>query len=411
MLLPSRRADEHGQILVFFVLALVAIIAFAGLLIDGSAVLAQQRIAQNGADSAANAGGLVIADGLDKKTVHTNHDVFVAIDGMATANGLEDWTGEYTNNVGAGMGIAIVDNSVPTPTGASGVKVNGNREVGTTFSRVVGINSLLASATATVLAGPTSTECVVDEDGCTLLPITFPVQVSECDGHGNLVPGNWIGAPPPDPDHVGDAYWPIVAMESLPSPSNPTGDLSKLAILPLCRGSGISTGAFGWLDLDPNLHNLADEINGPLTSPVTIPDWFQTQSGDPSSVQAELEQYIHVPVLIPLHNQACQVDPGDTDVCPDGKKGVDPDPHGNNTYYYVHTVAVFYLHQVFVQTTGPGKDVDACASAPGSPTVPVTNGAGFLGCLKGWFVKYVISGSINPGGDVESGAIGIQLIH
>jgi hypothetical protein len=44
--------------------------------------------------------------------------------------------------------------------------------------------------------------------------------------------------------------------------------------------------------------------------------------------------------------------------------------------------------------------------------VPVTNGTGFLGCLKGWFVNYVTSGPIVPGGDIIPGStpIGIQLI-
>ena len=62
--------------------------------------------------------------------------------------------------------------------------------------------------------------------------------------------------------------------------------------------------------------------------------------------------YRHQPVLIPLHNQACRVDPGNTDVCPAGEGGVG-DPHGNNTWYYVHTLAVFYIDEVLVQ----GNDV------------------------------------------------------
>ena len=60
-----------------------------------------------------------------------------------------------------------------------------------------------------------------------------------------------------------------------------------------------------------------------------------------------------------------------------------------------------------------GNDVNNCASAPGGPPVPVTNGVGFLGCLKGWFVNYVTaSGTVIPGGQIVRGqtAIGIQLI-
>jgi hypothetical protein len=196
-----------------------------------------------------------------------------------------------------------------------------------------------------------------------------------------------------------------VGAEDLPSSTNPTGNTDTMAILPLCRGSGESTGTFGWLDLVPGM-NLAEEIEGPLNIVVDLPDWFQTQPGNPNNVEGEILEYWHEPVLIPLHNQACREDPGDTDVCPPGQVGVDP--AGNNTWYFVHTLAVFYIEQVLVQ----GSDIDACASAPGSPLVPVTSGAGFLGCLKGWFVNYITAGPIIPGEDIIPGVtpIGIQLI-
>jgi len=60
-----------------------------------------------------------------------------------------------------------------------------------------------------------------------------------------------------------------------------------------------------------------------------------------------------------------------------------------------------------------GSNTSQCAQPPGSPLVPVTNGAGFLGCLKGWFVNYVTAGPIIPGGVIIPGQtpIGIQLIR
>ena len=398
MLRHRRPGRERGQLIVLFALALVALIAMAGLLIDGSAVLAQQRIAQNAADSAATAGGLVVADALDPDTARTNHEVYVAVRHMADVNGLINWTAEYTNPTGVRTGVVVPDNGAEVPGEYRGVYVSGQRMVDTTFSRVIGINEIPVAAAATVLAGPTSTECAVDEDGCALLPLTFPIRPSRCDGKGNLLPGYWVGAPPPG--HEGEDYWPIVGMSALPSATNPSGDLGSMAILPLCKEEGGSSGTFGWLDLDPTL-NLAGEINGPITTTVSIPDWFQAQTGNPNSVEAELLQYVHQPVLIPLYNQACKEDPGDSTMCDD------PGVAGNNTWYYVHTVGVFYIDKVFVQS----NNVDACTSAPGKPLVPVDKGAGFLGCLKGWFVKYVFSGPINPSGDIESGAIGIQLIH
>ncbi len=390
--------------IVIAAVAMIALIGMVGLIIDGGALFAQQRLAQNGADAASTAGTLVIAENLGSVTdIRTQHDVYVAVTAMAAKNGLAGATAVYTDDVGQPIGVPVTDTTDAIPDLARGVRAGGQRTVSTTFSGVLGFNNLTASAEATVVAGKASGQCVLDEDGCTLLPLTFPVQVSECDSHGNLIPGNWIGAPPPGPD-AGDPYWPLVGQESLPSTSNPTGDTSKMAILPLCKSSSGGSGAFGWLDLDPNIPNLAGEINGPLTTAVNIPDWFQTQPGNPNSVDDEISQYIGSTILIPLNNGACRVNPAPSAICPDPGS----DPVGNNTWYYVHTLANFYLQQVNVQ----GSNTSACASAPGSPTVPVTTGGGFLGCIKGWFVNYVTSGPVEPGGDISRGhtSIAIQLI-
>jgi hypothetical protein len=395
---PGRR--PAGQTIVIFAIALVAVIGMVGLLIDGGAAFAQQRVAQNGADGTATAGALVIAERLGG-AVRTQHDVWIAVATVSTANQLTLTGADYTDDFGVPIGIAVTDSATPIPDSARGVLAHGSRSLETTFSRVLGIGNVTASAEATVVAGALSGECVAEEDGCTLLPITFPVKTFECDGSGNLLTGTWVGAPPPG--HGGESYWPIVGAESLPSSADPDGDPTNEAILPLCKGSGLSTGAFGWLDLIPGM-NLADEITGPLDTVVDLPDWFQTQTGDPNSVDGELSAYIGKTVLIPLHNQACREDPGATDVCTN--PGVDP--VGNNTWYYVHTLANFYVQEVLVQ----GSNVDDCASAPGTPLVPVTSGSGFLGCLKGWFVNYVTAGPIIPGGTVIPGQtpIGIQLI-
>jgi len=398
---PSPRGAS-GQILVVFTLALVAAVAMTGLLLDGGAIFAQQRVTQNGADGAATAGGLVIAEHLGPAT-RTGDQVYAAIDAVAVATGLENWTGEYTDDFGDPIGQPVVSTGA-IPSGAEGVLVSGDRAVGTTFSRVLGINELKAGADATVVAGNLSGECVAEEDGCTLLPLTFPVKVPQCDGSGTLIPGGtWIGAPPPSEGGAG--YWPIVGAEDLPGGDFVDGNPDTMAILPLCKGSGESTGAYGFIDLLGGM-NLQQEIEGPINATIDIPDWFQVQTGTPNSVEDEIELWLHTPVLIPLHNQACQEDPGDTAIC--SNPGVDP--NGNNTWYYVHTLGVFYIHQVFVQ----GSNVDECANPPGNPTVEFTTGGGFYGCLKGWFVNYVESGPIVPGGGEgadRQGAIGIQLIR
>jgi hypothetical protein len=201
----------------------------------------------------------------------------------------------------------------------------------------------------------------------------------------------------------------------LPDPPAYAGNLDELAILSLCKQSGTAAGAFGWLDLSPDIPNLAGEIEGPLDLEIYLPDWFQTQPGNPNSVEDELLAYVHEPVLIPLYDGVCRVEPVDTDpsdpdndgVCPPGENSVDP--VGNNTWYHVPTMAVFYLDRVHVQ----GSDVDECTTLPGKPLQDVTTGGGFLGCLKGWFAHYVIGGPIIPGETPVRGidTIGIQLIR
>ena len=390
--------------LVIAALALVAVVGMVGLVLDGGALFAQQRVAQNGADGAATAGTVVIAEYMGGASGRDNLAVYNAVSASALANGLAGWTAEYTDDFGAPIGINVTNTAGPIPTGAEGVRATGSRTVSTTFSRIFGFDQIPATAEATVVAGPLSGECVADDDGCVLLPVTFPVQVSQCDSSGNLIQGPWIGAPPPGAD-PGDEYWPIVGAESLPGGTFANGDTSKMAILPLCKSASGGSGAFGWLDLAPGM-NLGQEITGPLNITVNLPDWFQTQPGNPNSVDGELSAYIRKTVMLPLNNGACREDPGATAICPGASTGTDP--HGNNTWYYIHTLAVFYLEQVHVQ----GSNVDECANPPGGPVVPVTNGGGFLGCLKGWFVNYVTAGPIIPGQNTAPGttAIGIQLI-
>jgi Flp pilus assembly protein TadG len=408
----SRRRGAEGQILVIAAGAMVAIVIMVGLVIDGGALYAQQRLAQNGADAISTAATLVIAENLGSATeIRDQHDVWFAADQIAAKDGLAGWTGVYTDDSGVPLDppVNVTDAPVGTliPAAARGVRAGGSRVVQTTFSRVVGFDQLTATAEATVVAGKASGECVVDEaSGCTLLPVSFPIQIYECDASGTLIPGNWIGAPPPGPNAL-DPYWPRVGLESLPTPTDLDGDASKMAVLPLCKRSSEGSGAYGWLDLDPNIPNLGGEITGPLTQTVDIPDWFQTQPGNPNSVEAQLLNYVGTTVLIPLNNGACRVDPGTGNACPDDQVGADP--VGNNTWYYVHTLANFYLYEVDVK----GSNVDKCKNPPGTPPVLDTGTtSGFVGCLKGWFVNFVTSGPVVPDQPIVRGqtSIAIQLI-
>jgi hypothetical protein len=76
------------------------------------------------------------------------------------------------------------------------------------------------------------------------------------------------------------------------------------------------------------------------------------------------------------------------DNCPLASVG--KDPTGNNTWYYVHTLAVFYIEEVLVQ----GSNVDECAGPPGGPPVPVTNGGGNAFQRNRVLIKRLYSGGL-----------------
>ncbi len=387
--------------LVIAALALVAVVGMVGLVLDGGALFAQQRVAQNGADGAATAGTVVIAEYMGGASGRDNLAVYNAVSASALANGLAGWTAEYTDDFGAPIGINVTNTAGPIPTGAEGVRATGSRTVSTTFSRIFGFDQIPATAEATVVAGPLSGECVADDDGCVLLPVTFPVQVSQCDSSGNLIQGPWIGAPPPGAD-PGDEYWPIVGAESLPGGTFANGDTSKMAILPLCKSASGGSGAFGWLDLAPGM-NLGQEITGPLNITVNLPDWFQTQPGNPNSVDGELSAYIRKTVMLPLNNGACREDPGRR-ICPDSRGPT-------RTATTPGTTSIRSRSSTSSRSTCQGSNVDECANPPGGYG-RARHQRWRIRCLKGWFVNYVTAGPIIPGQNTAPGttAIGIQLI-
>jgi len=58
---PHGERHQAGQVLVLLALGIVAMLAMVGLIVDGGNAFAQQRNTQNGADSAADAGALALA--------------------------------------------------------------------------------------------------------------------------------------------------------------------------------------------------------------------------------------------------------------------------------------------------------------------------------------------------------------
>jgi len=129
------REREQGQILVVFALALVAILATVGLVLDGGSAFHQRREEQNAADLAALAGA---NDYLLNSNVTTATATAKAV---AAQNGFTD-----------GVDGTTVTVTITTTNGAR-VKVDVAAAHLNTFSRVVGMNSWQVSTTATALTG------------------------------------------------------------------------------------------------------------------------------------------------------------------------------------------------------------------------------------------------------------------
>lgn len=125
----SRHKSEQGQLLVLFALALVALIAMVGLIIDGGDTALQRRDMQNVADAAAMAAGYAYVN---------DQDEVAAGQAVAAANG-------YVHGQG---GTTVTVTSL-----ADSIRVDVARPHRNYFSGVVGFASWMVSTTASVVAG------------------------------------------------------------------------------------------------------------------------------------------------------------------------------------------------------------------------------------------------------------------
>ena len=376
--------------MVIAALAMVALLGMTGLIIDGGAVFAQQRIAQNGADGAANAGAIVLAQWVTDQTGPIQDaEVNAAVLDIAGRNDLAGVSATYTDNVGDVIPGATVGAGM-IPTTARGVRVGGDRATGATFSRLLGIDSLTASAEATAIIGPLA-GCPADSP-CGLLPVTFPVQVSTCTSPHET----WF--PPSNPFGTGGNTWPLVPVED----ANIVDSPDLLATIALCTND---SGGVGWLDLHPGIPTISEEISTPFTGTLDLPDWYQTKQGNMNNVEAAIDAYIGQIVLIPMWDSICRNYPGSpTTPCPP-ITGPSDEPGGNNIWYHIPQFTNFLVYDSHIQ----GNDVGPCGSAPGTPQL--VGGSGFAGCIKGWFTSFITEGPVDLSGEITPGeSIGIQLI-
>jgi hypothetical protein len=170
----STKRRDDGQILVIFALALVAIVAMTGLVLDGGSTFVQRRDMQNVADSAAMTAGYAYANGGDAAAVTA------AARSTAASNGYVDGTG----------GVSVTVSDVATPGGAGrNLTVTITKPHNNNFAGVVGMSSWQVTTTAMTLAGRPNSVLGA-------MPIIFNQKAFQGNGAGN---GHEVVYSEPDP--------------------------------------------------------------------------------------------------------------------------------------------------------------------------------------------------------------------
>ena len=425
------RRHEAGQALVIMVVSLIAVIGMTGLIIDGGNAWANQRMVQNGADAAAEAGAVVMAQrvaGATAPAVGWDQAVEDAINASATANNVTITHAYYTDICGIPLqadgsaaltGDGSYDFSRAQPVGSglpaststtpdcpshnvgptAGVIVLAHRDLRTYFANVVGLATIPVDTQATAAAGYLQESCDATEgEACAVLPVVFPVNITSCDGSNNPID---TGVP-----------W--------------TADATTVYKIPLCQNG---PGNVGWLDWTPTAGGTSELINSIQVSDnpaISLASWqYVTATGNVNSggVQTALRTYDGQVVLVPQFDYTCNPGPGNT---PNQALVDDATQHfgctsaavnnlggnGSNQWYRIPSFTHFRL---CISTDAACAAVGASHGAyvNGNNSAVCDTGNGATSCLVGKFESITSTGTIGPGvggGTGNSKAVGIQLI-
>jgi len=404
-----RQRDVRGQVLVIVAVAMVAVVAMVGLVVDGGFAWGKQRDTQNGADAAAEAGAIVLAQRLaGVAPAKTDADVEAAVLLAGTANAIDPpnaWYTDIAGNLLDDLGAVVTSRADAArvgdrliPANAAGVEAIGSQTFDTFLVRVIGFDQLTATAPATAVAGYVTDVCSA-EAGCDVIPVTVPTTVLGCDGQNDPAPV------------VPTEYWTI---------TNPVP-----ITVPLCQNG---PGNVGWLDWTPTgggTQELEQSIRYPDNDQMTIEDWFYvTSTGNVNSAQIEnaLNQtWGGKVVMIPLFNGTCDTEPGGPGLtnCPAPNVG----GNGQQQWYHLQEMASFQFCGGTPNwcdgTYGPDNDIPGPGYAQGAyvngiNTATCDTGNGGTSCLAGRFVK-IVGGpyTVGPGTgtNLETSVIGVQLLR
>lgn len=387
--------SAEGQILVIAAAGMLGFIAMVALVIDGGHAWGQNRMVQNGADAAAEAGAVVLVQNLAGQP-RTDADVAAMVGATAIDNDVTIKVAYYTDIDGNWLtpgGSTTTNPSTAAQVGggaippcsancaggvASGVDAQASRDFDTFIAQIMGFAQLTAHAEATAVSGYAPDPCQ-NPDGCVLLPVTVPVTVVTCDGQNNA--------------------------------QNTETPFAKYIhyVIPLCKNSA---GNIGWIDWDPpegGTQELVTEIENPEKRTITVPDWYYINSaGDvnASTVENALNLYAGDIVLMPMFDSICLYDPGaglppdqDDVPCPEQDVGM----NGQNGWYHLNQIGYFRF------------DYPKGAWITGNDRATCDSGNGATSCFTGMFVDFVYGGTVQvePPADSATGTFtyGVQLIH
>jgi hypothetical protein len=426
------RTRESGQAIVVMVGAILLAVVMVATIVDGGNVLAQQRVAQNGADAAAEAGAVLLAErlaGTSDPSGGWDVNIDARIGQVAAANNItiaaayytdicgiplkSDGTAAITGNLSEDFSTAlrVGNSSHMLPGGTStapdcpnrqvgpvaGVLVLANKTVGTYVARAIGISSFNVTTRATAVAGYIQGYCDASQGHyCALLPVAFPVDIVTCDGNNR-------------PIDTGQAW-----------------QFNKVYKFPLCSGS---PGNVGYIDWDPPAGGTGEVVCSILTADnpaIDLPSWqYVTATGNSNggggschmSIEDAIRTYEGQTVLVPQFDLTCNPSqngtPDSTNPavitapnygCPSGDLG----GNGTNQWYRFPSFAFLEL----CGPTVPGCGGLEAAYISGSNSAICDSGNGATSCLVAKFVNIMATGTVGAGVGSGTGnkAIGVQLI-
>jgi hypothetical protein len=424
---------ESGQAIVVMVGAILLAVAMVATIVDGGNVLAQQRVAQNGVDAAAEAGAVLLAERLAGTTDPSGGwdiNINTRIAQVAAANNVTVRAAYYTDICGiplksdgtaaifgnrsedlaTALKVGNASHILPGGTATApdcpnrlvgpvaGVLVVGDKNVGTYVARAIGIRSFTVTTRASAVAGYLQGYCDSSQGKyCALLPIAFPVNAISCDGQHNPVD---TGKP-----------WAFNIVYKIP----------------LCS---TSSGNVGYLDWTPKSGGIGEVVCSILTADnpaVDLPSWQYVPAAGNSnggggacslSVEEALRTYDGEVVLAPQFDLTCNPKNGDPDPsstnpqvitapnygCPAGDLG----GNGSNIWYRMPSFA-------FLELCGPavaGCDGLHGAYIQGNNAAVCDTGNGATSCIVAKFKHIMATGTVGAGVGSGTGskAVGVQLI-